>query len=99
MLTQIRDRLSARVVLCEPFCLEWPGKPLTMRGDVDGYVDVVRELAEEFSATVLPLNTIFAEARKRAEAAYWTRDGVHPTPAGHALIAQQWLKWVFGIEC
>jgi len=25
---------------------------------------------------------------------FWAPDGVHPTPAGHALIAQSWLRAV-----
>ena len=28
------------------------------------------------------------------EMTYWTPDGVHPTLAGHSLIAQAWLKAV-----
>jgi len=25
---------------------------------------------------------------------YWAPDGVHPTPAGHALIAKSWIEYV-----
>jgi len=33
-------------------------------------------------------DAMFAEAAGRREAGYWAPDGVHPSPAGHALIAQ-----------
>jgi phospholipase/lecithinase/hemolysin len=36
----------------------------------------------------------FDAALKRAPASYWSWDGVHPTYAGHALMAETWLKTV-----
>lgn len=38
--------------------------------------------------------TIFNEAVLRAPAKYWTGDGVHPSMAGSALMAEAWLKTV-----
>ena len=35
-------------------------------------------------------------ARERAAAAYWAPDGVHPSPAGHGLIARAWIDAVCG---
>ena len=32
------------------------------------------------------------EACTKCDASYWLRDGVHPTPAGHQLIADAWLE-------
>jgi acyl-CoA thioesterase-1 len=46
---------------------------------------------------LLPLDTIFNQALTRQPAAYWASDGVHPTPAGHGLIAQSWLRAVGAI--
>jgi len=33
----------------------------------------------------------------RREPVFWAMDGVHPLSAGHALIAQSWLKAVGAI--
>jgi acyl-CoA thioesterase-1 len=41
---------------------------------------------------LIPLDGIFAQAAKRRDPSFWAADGVHPTPAGHALIAQAWLR-------
>jgi lysophospholipase L1-like esterase len=46
----------------------------------------------EFGADLIPLDGHFASAATRAPASYWLPDGVHPSPAGHALIAEAWLK-------
>ena len=34
----------------------------------------------------------FNEACKLAPASYWLRDGVHPTPRGHWIIKNEWIK-------
>jgi lysophospholipase L1-like esterase len=54
----------------------------------------VRRLAREVGALLTPLDGLFAQAATRREATFWAEDGVHPTPAGHALIAQAWLRTV-----
>lgn len=53
---------------------------------------IVRRLAEEFGATFVPLQQLFDQARTVREPAYWLWDGTHPTEAGHALIAREFLK-------
>ncbi len=40
----------------------------------------------------IPLQDKFDEACKLAPEAYWLRDGVRPTCAGHELIAGEWIK-------
>ena len=54
-----------------------------------------RDLAAKYKADVL-INTqaLFEKAcaDTGTESAYWAYDGVHPTPAGHQLLADTWLK-------
>ena len=38
------------------------------------------------------LQAMFDDAAKKMPASYWLGDGVHPTPAGHQLIAGAWMK-------
>ena len=40
----------------------------------------------------LPLDGIFAAACLKREPSFWSADGVHPTFAGHTLIAQKWIE-------
>lgn len=96
LVSDTRERLpEAKLLLMEPFVL--PGT-----GTRDGWEDFVREVplrsqavrqvAEEFHALYLPLQAMFDEHCKAAPPAYWLMDGVHPTPAGHQLIADAWLE-------
>jgi lysophospholipase L1-like esterase len=58
------------------------------------YQEAVRKLADEFGAVFVPLQAAFDDACNRTDASYWIWDGVHPTAAGHELIARQWLAVV-----
>jgi acyl-CoA thioesterase I len=91
ILGQTRERLNARLILCEPFVLPVPQDREEWREDLDPQIAVVRRLAREFSAILVPLDGIFAQATTQREPAFWAGDGVHPTVEGHALVAQSWL--------
>ena len=97
ILTQVRDRLKARLILIEPFVLPVPEDRKTWRTDLDPRIHTVRELALEFNTLLVPMDGLFAEAASRREPAFWAADGVHPSPAGHALIARAWLRTVKAI--
>ena len=97
ILTQVRDRLNARIIIIEPFVLPTPEDRLAWREDLDPKIDAARRLAREFGAALVPMDGIFAAAAMRREPAFWAMDGVHPLSAGHALIAQSWLKAVGAI--
>jgi lysophospholipase L1-like esterase len=92
LLEKIAKHLKARVVLLEPFLLHVPEDRYAWREDLNPKIDVVRKLAVEFGAELLPLDGLFAQAATQAPATYWLADGVHPTAAGHALIAETWLE-------
>lgn len=94
ILDQVKERLNAKIILCEPFVLPTPEDRVQWREDLDPKIHVVRKLAREYGAIFIPLDGIMAQACARKEPAFWAADGVHPTPAGHALIAQAWLKAV-----
>ena len=91
ILGRVQRETEARIALLEPFVLPYPPDRKAWREDLDPKIDVVRSLAREFGALLIPLDGLFAQASTRAGSEYWTRDGVHPTPAGHALIAEAWL--------
>ena len=42
----------------------------------------------------VPFQSLFDEAVKAAPAGFWLWDGIHPSPAGHALMARQWREVV-----
>jgi len=94
LLQRAREKGRARLILMEPFVLPVPDDRKAWREDLDPKIHVVRELAREFEAILVPLDGIFAAAAARREPAFWAPDGVHPSPAGHALMARSWLEAV-----
>lgn len=97
LLDGVKANLDARLILCEPFVLPVPADRKTWRADLDPKIAVVHKLAQEYDALLIPFDTIFAEAATRWDAAFWAADGVHPSAAGHALMARHWLQAVQAI--
>jgi acyl-CoA thioesterase I len=93
-LEDVTTKLGARLILLEPFVVPVPVDRVQWREDLDPKIAVVRQLAREFHAILVPLDGIFAQASTQREPAFWAGDGVHPSNAGHALIAQSWLRAV-----
>ena len=85
-------------MLCEPFIL--PGRANQGRwedwqADIGKLQKVTEKLAAKYHAPVVHLQKLFDDAAKRAPVAYWVWDGVHPTYAGHQLLADEWVR-VYG---
>ncbi|MFD0711960.1 SGNH/GDSL hydrolase family protein [Paenibacillus sp. GCM10027626] len=94
IIERTKEKLDARIIMIEPFVLPHPADRKQWREDLDPKINVVRELAREYGAMLIPLDGLFAQASTRAASEYWAGDGVHPSPAGHMLIADAWLKAV-----
>jgi lysophospholipase L1-like esterase len=89
-----RELPNARLVICEPFVLSCGAVDGRWFPEFEGYRAAARRLAEAFGATFVPFQAAFDEAARKAPPEYWAPDGVHPTMAGHHLMAQTWLKAV-----
>jgi len=86
---------EVKLVIGEPFALqETTAVNEKWFPEFDGYRAVAKKMAEEFNAVFIPYQTIFNEAILKAPAKYWTPDGVHPSMAGCALMAEAWLEAV-----
>ena len=95
MLQLTQARLpEVKLVLCEPFVLPTGVVTPDWQVDICGRQEIVARLAQEFGAILVPFQTMFNEALQEAGPEYWTGDGVHPTPAGHARMAAFWRKCV-----
>ena len=84
------------IILMDPFVLPTPLDRKAWREDLNPRIDGLRDIAREFGARYIPLDGIFAEASCGKPCEYWAADGVHPTEAGHGLIADTWLSKVAG---
>lgn len=88
-----RDLGKAFIIIIEPFLLGSDPEKKIYREDLDPKIQAVRGLAIEYADAFLPLDGIFA--RRAVEGwreADMSADGVHPTAAGHGIIAAEWLK-------
>jgi lysophospholipase L1-like esterase len=94
ILYRVTDALNARLVILEPFLLPVPEDRRAWREDLDPRIAAVRDVARAHKACYVPLDGIFAAASCEKPCEHWLPDGVHPTPAGHALIAEHWLEAV-----
>ena len=92
---------NIQLMVIAPFVLEGgatqntpeiPDKYERMKIGVSEKADVVRKIAQKFHLPCLELQPVFEEALLKAPAIYWTRDGVHPTEAGHEIIKRLWIQ-------
>lgn len=88
---------GTKIVLGEPFLL-----PVAKHKD-DYAVEMVEvkkrqavalRLAAKYHLPVVRYQDALDAACAKAPADHWSWDGVHPTYAGHGLMAQEWLKTV-----
>jgi lysophospholipase L1-like esterase len=98
LLKQTKQALpGTQLVICEPFILpvgrmkerwdEYSKEMIKRRA-------IARKLSKEFSAIFVEFQSAFDKALSKAPADYWIWDGIHPMPAGHELMAREWIKTV-----
>ncbi|MEV6645707.1 SGNH/GDSL hydrolase family protein [Amycolatopsis sp. NPDC051371] len=64
------------------------------RAGLNPKIQVVRDLAARFDAHLLAADRMFTDLAAASGPERWSEDGVHPTPAGHAALADAWLDLV-----
>ena len=79
---------SPSLVLCEPFLLEFSAERKDWMEDLEPKIEIVRALAREHRAILVPFQSIFDEAAKKRPPEFWCPDGVH--------LSQAWLNAVQG---
>lgn len=86
---------DVKLVIGEPFAIiDGTAVDETWYPEFDSYRASAKKIAQEFNAIFIPYQSIFDEAQKHAKGQYWSWDGVHPSMAGAALMAEAWLKAV-----
>ena len=93
MMTHLREACGPQLILMEPFMFcDDPANP--MLADLPAYIAIVRKIAGECGALLVPLHTNYMNLKDKRPAAQWADDTVHPYPWAHAWIAKQWLDTV-----
>lgn len=87
----------AKIVLGEPFVLPVGKHKTTYAQDIAEIrkrQEVVGRLAAKYHLPLVRYQLAFDKACQRAPAEHWSWDGIHPTYAGHGLMAREWLETV-----
>lgn len=97
----LADTLAAlpgvKIVLGEPFVLPVGRHKATyasVRAAVEAKQKIVAKLAAKYHLPLIHYQAAFDAACKQAPPEHWIWDGIHPTYAGHALMAREWRKTV-----
>ena len=97
----LRELPGLKLMLLEPFVLPgsatmdteaMPNRWEYFRKETELRGEAVKRLAEKYNLVFVPLQEKFDRLNADAPEGYWLQDGVHPTPAGHAMIAEAWLE-------
>src|SRR5688572_27012285 len=93
LLAQTRQALPrTHLVIGEPFALRCGAVTERWFPEFDQRRAAAARVAREVGATFVPFQAIFDRAISNGSGAeWWAADGVHPTPAGHQLMAEAWL--------
>ena len=89
---------SVQLLLCEPFVLPCGVVQPAWQEEMAARQQIVKTLAADFGATFVPFQLQFNQVANTPSPEYWLADGVHPTPAGHHLMAKTWLQTVLPSE-
>ena len=84
-----------KIILMEPFVLHGTGTDKAwdvFSQEVAKRQEAVHRIADTFKLPLVRLQDKLNEAERIATASYWLGDGVHPTPAGYALLTDQWIR-------
>ncbi|MFC9561463.1 SGNH/GDSL hydrolase family protein [Agromyces sp. NPDC056965] len=94
---EVLDALDAEglhpgsIVFVEPFLLPVRDEHVAWLADLEPKIEIVRRLARESGGVLVPVDTVLRAAAATAGRAALAPDGVHPSPAGHEIIADAWL--------
>lgn len=92
---------NLKIMIMEPFVSEYiatssdeehPYRWETFRNEVSEKAATAKRIAEKYKLPFISLQERFDEAEKKIGVESVTTDGVHPTPGGHKLIADEWIN-------
>lgn len=82
-------------VICEPFVLRCGAVNDTWFPEFETRRKYAKEVADAAGAIWVPFQEMFDKAiAAGTKPEYWANDGVHPSAAGHALMAKTWREVV-----
>ena len=83
---------GASLIILEPFAVPTGVVKDTWRADINPKIDALRALSLKYADAYIPLDGIFYNLSVKVSPETWTGDGVHPSAAGHRIIAKEIIK-------
>lgn len=96
LIQQIKEALpNIKIMILEPFVLSGTATESHwdyFREETALRAQKAKSIAEKYDLCYVSLQDKFDAAVQLAPASHWLYDGVHPTAAGHTLIARAWME-------
>ena len=98
--TVLSELSDIKIMIMEPFVLKYTAtdsteeQPQRWNAFYNGVFEkaaAAKRISEKYTLPFITLQAKFDEAAKRIGIESLTIDGVHPSPGGHKLIAEEWL--------
>jgi len=83
---------QTQIIVLEPFVLRCGAVTARWFPEFDERRAAAARVAKQARVSFVALQAVFDQKTKSSRPEYWAADGVHPTPAGHAAIAEQWRR-------
>ena len=93
----VKQNPDLKIIMMESFIFPVTEKAKEVRPYLDAMLPIVRKLAKQFGARLVPLDGIMMSAfAQKQDPFFWVeQDGVHPLFPGHGVIAKHWLETAF----
>ena len=96
LLSEVREELpNVKIILLGAFVTK--GSATEEHWDVfvpevQKRIEITKRLAEKYGCAFVDVQAKFDEAIARHPEPFWTREGVHPTEAGHEIMKRAWFE-------
>jgi len=100
LLDRVTKETPAKLVLLDPFYISLSSRDTARKAVLDAipdYIQVVADMAVKYNALRIPLHDIFQHHLTFRDADSFCAEPVHPSHAGHMVIALEMLKVLGGI--
>lgn len=93
LLDETRKALPrTQIIVLEPFVLRCGAVTARWFPEFDERRAAAARVAKQAGVRFVALQSVFDQKTQSSRPEYWAADGVHPTPAGHGLIAEHWRR-------
>ena len=96
LITEIKEALpDTKIIIMAPYVTKGSATEAAwdyFSGEVAKRAKAAERIAKKHNLKFVTTQDKFDEMLKKHPEPYWTQEGVHPTEAGHALLAGLWLS-------